>query len=282
MKLLIEVCNKKTLSFISSDGVILPLEHYAVESTAFFSLDEIEQISLNYSGEIFVKINRNLWNQDIEKVRDILIQLNQMNITGILFYDLAILELKKELGLSIDLVWNQTHMVHNTRTCDYYYSKGVSYAILGKELTLEEIQTIIKNSKITSMVEVVSRPSIAFSKRKLLTNYGKDLGHKVSNDIVIQEKVSHKNIRVLENHDGTSFFLDMIMNGTSILSELYQVGCPYIIMKEYGLEDCFSELVLDTMNYIHDGCLDDTYVKKYKKLGDYTNFFFQKTIYRVK
>ena len=28
--------------------------------------------------------------------------------------------------------------------------------------------------------------------------------------------------------------------------------------------------------------IDDNYVNKYKKLGDSTNFFFKKTIYRVK
>ena len=38
----------------------------------------------------------------------------------------------------------------------------------------------------------------------------------------------------------------------------------------------------DTNEYIENGCMDDTYVDKYKKLGDSTNFFFKKTIYKVK
>jgi len=36
------------------------------------------------------------------------------------------------------------------------------------------------------------------------------------------------------------------------------------------------------MDYIHNSCVNNNYVLKYKKLGDYTNFFFKKTIYRVK
>ena len=75
----------------------------------------------------------------------ILVQLDKMNITGVFFYDLAVLELKRELNLNIDLVWNQTHMVNNYKTCNYYYSKGVKYALLGKEITLDEILEIINN-----------------------------------------------------------------------------------------------------------------------------------------
>ena len=41
-------------------------------------------------------------------------------------------------------------------------------------------------------------------------------------------------------------------------------------------------MVIDTMKYISDGCNDEDYVSKYKKLGDSTNFFFKKTIYKVK
>ena len=246
MKLLVEPMNKENLKF-NCDGLILAIKDYAVESNTYFTLEEIKNISDSFSGEIFVKLNKNLMNDDIPFVKDILVQLDKMNITGVFFYDLAVLELKRELNLNIDLVWNQTHMVNNYKTCNYYYSKGVKYALLGKEITLDEILEIIDLSDITSMVEVVSKPSVAFSKRKLVSNYYKD----------------------------------MITNGTGIIRDLYDNGCSYIIMREYGIDN-FRELVNDTMEYIKDSCSDLSYVLKYKKLGDSTNFFFKKTIYRVK
>ena len=172
-------------------------------------------------------------------------------------------------------------MVNNYKTCDYYYSKGVKYALLGKEITLDEIIEIIKKSKITSMVEVVSRPSVAFSKRKLITNYYKDLGKEKTDELIIHEKVTDSNYLLVEDSNGTSFYLDKITNGTSVIKELFENKCEYIIMREFGI-DCFSELITDTKNYISNGCIDDNYVNKYKKLGDSTNFFFKKTIYKVK
>ena len=280
MKLLVEPMNKENLKF-NCDGLILAIKDYAVESNTYFTLEEIKNISDSFSGEIFVKLNKNLMNDDIPFVKDILVQLDKMNIPGVFFYDLAVLELKRELNLNIDLVWNQTHMVNNYKTCNYYYSKGVKYALLGKEITLDEILEIIDLSDITSMVEVVSKPSVAFSKRKLVSNYYKDMGIDGSKEIIVNEKVSNLNFDIKEDSNGTVFFLDLITNGTGIIRDLYDNGCSYIIMREYGIDN-FRELVNDTMEYIKDSCSDLSYVLKYKKLGDSTNFFFKKTIYRVK
>lgn len=281
MKLLIEAADKNRLYLDKIDGIILPLEDYAVEGSVFFSLDEIKDISNHSDCEIFVKINKNLLNRDIDRIKDILIQLNDLKIKGVFFYDIAILELVRELRLDINLVWNQTYMVNNYKTCDYYYSRGVQYALLGKEITLEEIIEIIKKSSITSMVEVVSKPSIAFSRRKLISNYYKTFHISDGLKLTALEKVSGGQYQLIEDQNGTSFFLDVITNGTGIIKDLYDNHCPYIIMREYGI-DCFHDLIVDTMEYIGNGCIDSNYVEKYKKLGDSTNFFFRKTIYRVK
>ena len=275
MKLLVEASKSNIYEF-KCDGIILALKDYSVGSKKYYSLDEIRDICSKYKGEIFVKLNKNLFNDDIDEVKNILMELDNLKITGVFFYDLAVLELKRELNLKIDLVWNQTHMVNNYKTCDYYNSRGVKYALLGKEITLDEIGEII-----TSMVEVVSKPSVALSYRSLVSNYYKDLGISGDKEIKIHEKVSGIDFIVSEDSNGSQFYEDIITNGTSVIKELYDLGCPYIIMREYGIPN-FLELVNDTSLYINDSCCDTNYVDKYKKLGDSTNFFFKKTIYKVK
>jgi len=283
MKLLVEPSSKELLYLNQVSGIILPLKSFAVESSVFFSLEDIERISYEFRGEIFVKINKNLENDDIECVREILLFLDNLNIQGVFFYDLALLQLKKELGLKTNLVWNQTHMVNNYMTCNYYFDRGVRYALLGKEITLEEICEIINKSKITCMVEVVSRPSVAFSKRRLVTNYYQNLERgSYSRELKVREKVTDSYYRVVEDNNGTTFYLDEITNGTGIIKDLLFANCEYIIFREFGLEEDFLELVKDTRKYILGDCMDNQYIEKYKKLGDSTNFFFKKTIYRVK
>ena len=282
MKLLIECSSKEKLYVDKTDGIILPLEGFSVESKCFFSMDEIKDIKEKNSCMVFVKVNKNFMNEEIDDLKNVLQELNDCGIDGVFFYDLAVLELKNELNLQLPLIWNQTHMVNNYKTCDYYYSKGVSYALVGKEITLEEIKEIVQNSKISVMVEVVSKPSVAFSKRKLITHYYQDLGKAKKNDMIIHERGTNQDYELFENKDGTSFFLDVVTNGTSIIKDLFDIDTPFIIMREYGLENIFSLLIQDTMNYISTGCKDSSYVEKYKMIGDSTNFFFRKTIYKVK
>jgi len=279
MKLLVEP-EKKNVEY-DSDGLILALEDFSVESVCYYTMDEIQDIKNHYHGELFIKVNRNFFNEDIASLKEILISLDQMGVDGVFFYDLAVLQIKRELNLKLNLIWNQTHMVNNYRTCDYYYEKGVKYALLGKEITLDEIKEILLKSKVQCMVEVVSRPSVAFSKRKLVSNYYSDLKETGEKELLVQEKVTGDFYRVMEDSYGTCFFLDKITNGTSVIKELFECNCPYIIMREYGV-DSFDELVSDTKEYILGGCKNLEYVSKYEKLGDSSNFFFKKTIYKVK
>lgn len=283
MKILIEPSTKNNLYQTSIHGLILSLEKYSVQSNVYFSLEEIKQIrEENPSLEIFVNINKNLSNDDIKPLTEILIELDNLNIQGIFFYDLAILKLKKEHNIKTNLVWSQTHMVNNYKTCNYYHAKGVKYALLGKEITLEEILEIIKLSSITSMVEVVGLPSVAFSKRKLITNYFKDLNKQPKEKLLVKEKVSDAFYELQEDFNGTSFFLKDVVNGTGIIKDLYEANLEYIVLREYGIESIFEELLIDTKEYIEGNCQNTDYVEKYKSLGDNTNFFFKKTIYMVK
>ena len=65
--------------------------------------------------------------------------------------------------------------------------------------------------------------------------------------------------------------------------DLFENKIPYIIMREYGIDsNLFTEIVHDTKEYIKGNCQDASYITKYEKLGNDTNFFFKKTIYRVK
>lgn len=279
MKLLIETINDNFNNY-KCDGLILALADYSVQSIKYYSLDEIKSIIKNSDKEIYIKINKNMFNKDIDKLKDIMIELDKLGVSGIFFYDLALLEIKKELDLNIDLIWDQTHMVNNYKTCDFYYDMGVKYALLSKEITIDEIKEIVNKSKINCMVEVVSIPSIAYSRRKLLTSYFKSINKDYKDNLEIEEKISNHKYIVRESSNGTSFYDESIMNGTGIIKEL-PVNTKYIIMREYGI-DCFLELVNDTYEYINNNCIDNKYIDKYKKLGDNTNFFYKETVFKVK
>lgn len=286
MKLLCDISTKNIESYIDSgvDSFILNLENFSVSGDIYFSLDEIKDITNKYDKEFFVNMNKNMFNSDLDGLSYILNELSKLNIKGILFYDMAILQLKKKNNLDINLVWYQEHMTTNYNTCNYYFDKGVKYTFLSSEITLEEIIEIKNKSKINPFVFVFGMNHVAFSRRKLITNYYKNLKLESKSRIDILEKVSNDKYLVVEDKNGSSFILNKVMNGTSIIKELYDNKFQYIVFREIGIEHLsFLELLNDTKKYINNDCNDSSYLEKYEKLyGNETGFLFKKSIYKVK
>ena len=77
MKLLVEASKTNIYEF-KCDGIILTLKDYSVGSKKYYSLDEIRDICSKYTGEIFVKLNKNLFNDDIDEVKNILMELDRV------------------------------------------------------------------------------------------------------------------------------------------------------------------------------------------------------------
>ena len=258
------------------------LSSYSVLNAVGFTVEEVSSIAKEYPTlEIFVKMDKNFMNDEVDSLKDVLVELDQLPIEGVFFYDMAVLEIKQELSLALPLVWSQTHMVSNYRTCNYFLEQGVNYALLSKEITLDEIEDISEKSDISTIVEVVSHPSVGYSRRKLVSNYYQDLEEEGNSTLSISERITNQKYIVKEEDAGTGFLLDQVMNGTSVIASLYRMNIDYVLLREEGISD-FLELLLDTKTYVDCGCKDTNYVEKYMKLGDNTGFFFKKTIYRVK
>lgn len=269
---------------------LLPLRDFSVEYSKYYSLDEIKKIREKYPKiELFISINKNIMNEEIDSLKDILIQLDKLNIKGIFFYDSALIRLKKKLKLNISLVWAQTHMVTNYNSCNYYYDNGVEYAMLSKELRLDEVKEIISKARTKSIIELITKPSIAFSKRHLVTNYYTNVNEEVKDEVIVNEKISDTDLIVRENEDGSTFIKNSILNGFSILDELMDTSLSYILIKEdYIDHDLFIKIITNLVYYLNnykemDTLEKDEFIKNQEDLlGNDTGFFFRKMIYKVK
>lgn len=292
MEIIIKPENIDIEKYIDSNinNFLLPLDDYSVSYTSYFKLEQIKEIKDKYpTAKIFVSIDKNIFNSDIEPLKEILKELDKLGIKAIFFYDLALIRLKKELGLEVDLVWNQTHMVTNYKTCNYYFKNNVKYALLSKEITKDEIIQIINKSEITPIVELISYPSIAFSKRKLISNYYENLQRQKSNTLIINEKVSNSNYYLREDKNGVLFLKNSIMNGCFILDELLKNNLKYVLLKEDLFDEKLLTEIVKNIDYYINNYKDmkteekDEWLKKQSELiGEDTSFFFKKTIYRVK
>lgn len=269
---------------------LLPLRDFSVEYSKYYSLAEIKKVREKHPKiELFISINKNIMNEEIDSLKDILIKLDNLNIKGIFFYDSALIRLMKKLKLNISLVWAQTHMVTNYNSCNYYYDNGVEYAMLSKELRLDEVKEIISKAKTKSIIELITKPSIAFSKRHLVTNYYTNVNEEAKDEVTINEKISDTDLIVRENRDGSTFIKNSILNGFSILDELMDTNLSYILIKEdYIDHNLFIKIITNLVYYLNNykemNTLEkEKFIKNQEELlGNDTGFFFRKMIYKVK
>ena len=267
MKLLIQI-NKESDFNIKCDGFILGLKDYSNFTSLTFDVEEVINIQNKYDDkEIFLSINKNIFNDEIENLKEILKKLKNIKI---LFYDLGMIELNKEFNL--DLVWNQDHFVTNYEEINFYNDLGVKYAYISNEITYEEIKKIRDNTKSKLLVLLVGKPTIAVSKRKLITMANNNF---LTNDNTKNKHIkANKNIIINENKD-TVIYSDDIINYTSLLD----LDIDYGVIDTLYLEET-EEIVNNIYNYL-DSKNEESLKNIEKIVGNNTNFLYSPTIYKV-
>lgn len=285
MKLLVKVNDKELSKYLKfTNSFLYGLKNYSVDYFEI-TIDEIKELLNKYPNiELFISINKNIFNQDLDDLKDKLIELSNLNIKGILFYDLSVLSFVKSLDLKIDLVYHQTHMVTNYNICDFYYNLGVKYAYLSTEITAYEMLEISNKTKIHLMAYFIGHPIISHSKRKLITNFYKHLNKENNNKInVIKEKNKDTKYYIEETELGTNILTENILNGSKAFIELKDKIEYGILDNNYIDEDIFIKVLEIYSKYVNNKLNDNEFLNNVEKLiGNYDGFFYTKTIYKVK
>lgn len=288
MKFVVIPNNVNELDFYAKQGVntfIVGLEDYSINYPSI-SLDEIKELSGKYS--LFISINKNIFNGELSDLKDKLVELSKLSILGVLFYDIGVLNIVLENKIDINLIWHQTHMVTNYNTCNYYNSKGVKGAFLANEITLDEMLEIKNKTKMELMVEVFGYPIMSHSRRSLLTNYFKAIKQEKENRLYNLEDREEKYL-LKESKDGASILYGKLINGTRPLFDLIEGGIDYLVLDMQEVPSEIGSKVLEKYHYILENFsnIGDSEKEKIissmnELIGDSTNFFYKKTIYKVK
>ena len=260
-------------------GIIVGLKKFCTNYEVELDLNQIKSLKYQYPDiDIFVSMNKNFFNDELNEVEYNLLELDKLNISGVLYYDLSIVYLRNKHQLNLDLVWNQTHMVTNYNTCNYYHKLGVNYAFLSTEITLQEINEIKDKTNMKLFVHAFGYPVMAHTRRSLLTNYFYNQNKKYEGNVC---HIYDQNNRFIlkEDETGTTFLNNEIVNGSCLLTNS---NIDYIVFNNYLIDENKSlelvSLISEYKNTNNERILD----KIEDLIGNNTNFFFKKTIFMVK
>lgn len=254
------------------DGFILPVNNLSINYPTYFNLDEI-LILIDYLNSknkvIFISLNKNMHNKDLDYLKRVLTKLDNYTITGVLYYDISIVNLKDKLKLHYDLVWNQEHMTTNYMTINYWYNKGVKYTFLSNEITKNEIEIIKQNTSSKLLLTLFGYIPIFTSKRHLVDNYIDTFNLKCDKKNLVMN-VEDKDYPVVDDKLGTVVYNNNIING------LNDIDIDYKVFNSFRIDDETFIKVIDLYNS-----------KKYDEINSLFNnidkcFLYKETVYKVK
>ena len=233
--------------FSDFDAYLIPINDLSINYAFTFSIDDVLEIK-KCNKEVFVIINKNIENNELDYLKKVLKKIDEIGVSGILFYDVSIVQLKKELNLKTDLVWSQEHLTTNSGAINYWFDKGCKYTYLSSEITKSEIEEIRNGTKAKLMVNVYGYVPIFTSKRHLVDNYCDTFKVEKGNYIYKEGRKYH----ILDNKNGTVVYCDYLLN-----------------VKE----DIDVDYIIYNSNFIDD---IDNNVK------EENGFLYKETIYKVK
>lgn len=271
-KTLIKVNNYNDLKY-PSDGFILGVLDYSFLFSKTFSVKEIKQIiKENKDKEIFAELNYIVPNSKIDEYKNVLKSLDKLGLKGIIVGDIAALT----YNLETPIILNQLHLNNSSLTINHYYKNGVAGFILTNDITIDEINTIRKNTKAILFKEVFTLPHLSTSLRKLVSNYKNyfDIDSNSKNYYICENK-KNTYYSVIEDSYGTHILGSKVLN---LFDELDYLDVNYIILNNYMLDNEKFKKVLDI--FINNDKEKSFYIKN--EFDTDKGFINKKTIYKVK
>lgn len=263
------------------DGVIVGIKDLSINQPAYFTLDEIKKINeiiKNNGKEIFVSLNKNMFNKDLEILEYTLLQLDNLKLNGILYYDIAIVNFKKNLKLVTPLVWNQEHLTTNYLTSNFWYEYGAKYTMLSSEITLDEINEIALNANAKTMVPIFGYLPMFVSRRHLVKNYLDTFKIKDDSNINYIEK-ENKTYAIIDSNDGTIAYSNKCLNG---INETLKLNSDYIVLNSFNINNATFRRVVSMYNIVNESNVQEFKEEIDKMLETDTGFLYKETVYEVK
>lgn len=249
------------------NGVILYIDKLSVNSSFYIDIDDIDKIDYR-DKELFICMNKIMHNSDLIYLRECLNKIKDKDI-HIMFYDMAVYNIAKELGIIDKLVIYQDHLNASILSNKFYNRLGIKYSFITSDITMDELLMIKRNVGSKIMFLGYGYLPIFYSRRYLISNYLKYIDRfdlENSNYKIVSDM--DKKYNIMEESYGTTIYTDREINLINYMDQLDEID--YIVMNSNMIEHDKYFLMID--KFIKREKMDDCYV----------GFLNKKTIYKVK
>ena len=135
-----------------ADAVYIGAPDFGARRSVPNSLEDIKEVvdyAHKFYARVHVTINTILTDEELEKAKDLIKNLYEIGVDAIIVQDMGILKLAIECELPPIPIHASTQCDNRTlERVKFFEQLGVSRVILARELSIEEIKNICKNTKV--------------------------------------------------------------------------------------------------------------------------------------
>lgn len=186
---------------------LFPVKGFCVGFNETIDINDIKE-------EGFIFVNRILDNEGIEAFRNMIKEVPK-NIKGIVFDDIGVLNVLKEEKIELTKILFLNHF-----NCNYLsineYLEYVDSVVVSSDITTQEIEEILLKANKPLVLYTFGHINIMYSRRSLLTNYYKHFNVSGGKINTLEEEISKKKFKIVENDYGTVIYTNEPFNGLAL------------------------------------------------------------------
>ena len=298
MELVVHLNSRKFINDFIEIGIknfIVGTKYFSCRQALSLDYQELKDLNEQLKDKkLWVLVNALIEEHNLDELVDHLAKLDEIKIAGILFQDFSVLQICKENNYNFEMIYSPDTLNTNQATLNYLKTLGINSAFLAREIPLDEKIMIAKNTDLKTMVQVHGVEYMAYSKRKLLSNYfketGIDHGVLIDDNLTIQANAVNYRCHIYEDKFGCHVLSEKQLCTLDILSNF---SCfDYLYFESLFIDDLKVVEIVSLYQEAINSISKETYGKVSKELISmlhqiennveyHHSFMFDATVYKI-
>ncbi len=298
MELVVHLNSRKFINDFIEIGIknfIVGTKYFSCRQALSLDYQELKDLNEQLKDKkLWVLVNALIEEHNLDELVDHLAKLDEIKIAGILFQDFSVLQICKENNYNFEIIYSPDTLNTNQATLNYLKTLGINSAFLAREIPLDEKMMIAKNTDLKTMVQVHGVEYMAYSKRKLLSNYfketGIDHGVLIDDNLTIQANAVDYRCHIYEDKFGCHVLSEKQLCTLDILSNF---SCfDYLYFESLFIDDLKVVEIVSLYQEAINSISKETYGKVSKELISvlhqiennveyHHSFMFDATVYKI-
>lgn len=279
-----EVSNIEKLLKAGANGFVFQNDLITPRPTSSLDLETMTEALIEckkFDAIVYLQATLMMHEMHIDTVKEFLVWAKEQQVDGVLFADVGVYQLAKEMGLEALLIYQPGSLTTNTYDATFWHQMGIKGVVVAREIPKADILQFDNTDFEIGMIGH-GYLNMFHSRRPLVTNFMKYQDKEPlplnQTNLTLIEELRNESYKVLENTQGTHIFRSLPMQSFGSIKELSSVLDTFMIEGLFTTDEWVAEVVSDYISVLNDPTMLDSVLEKYNDSHD-TGFLFKETVY---